>query len=603
MRTLGSVGVGFALFSFHLAAQAPAPVPGSALPGMTLPGPPPPARPQGPSGPASDTAQAVTGTAKIFGRVVSAGTSVPLRRAQVRIVAPEQRVVKSATTDAEGRYEFTELPAGRYSVSVTRNGYVTLSFGQQRPFEPGKPLELADGQVAEKIDFALPRGGVISGRITDEVGEPLAGVGVRAMRYQYLPDGQRRLMPTGGAPYGFMTDDLGQFRVYGLMPGSYVVSASVNSMNGATVMPMAGGATVASFGRNDGSDGYAATYYPGTASEGEAQTVAVNIGQEAAVFFSMVPARLSNISGVVRNSQGRPAANVGIAVRSTQGIGMNVAFGGQTGPDGSFVMQNVPPGEYLLEVRPMGRPMPMMAGSAQQTDAEFASVPVAVSGQNISGLVITTGVGATVSGRVIFDTTNPPLGGAMAQAGQSTRVMFAAVDMAFGGMQGNAVIEPSGQFQITGLNGKGTFRVAGTASTVRSVMLHGVDITDTPLDVKPGSNIDGVEIALTNLQTSLTGTVRTQSGDPVKDFVVAIFPSRLRDGDVPIRFIRAVRPDQSGKFEAKGLPPADYFAAAVETMDQGEQWDPAFQDRVRARAKQFKLADGQSLALELQLIP
>src|SRR5204863_4311386 len=126
---------------------------------------------------------------------------------------------------------FGDLPAGRYSVSVSRNGYVALQFGQQRPFESGKPLELANGQTADKIDFALPRGGVIAGRITDEVGEPLAGTGVRAMRYQYQPEGQRRLMPVGTI-FGIVTDDLGQFRVYGLMPGSYVVSASVNPMGG-----------------------------------------------------------------------------------------------------------------------------------------------------------------------------------------------------------------------------------------------------------------------------------------------------------------------------------------------------------------------------------
>jgi 5-hydroxyisourate hydrolase-like protein (transthyretin family) len=601
MRALGSVGVGLVV-SVHLAAQAPAPLPGSPLPGTTVSGQPP-ARPQSPSGPQRDNAQPPTGTAKIVGRVVAAGTGVPLRLAQIRIVAAEQRVMKSATTDAEGRYQITELPAGRYSVTVTRNGYVRLSFGQQRPFEPGKPLDLAAGEVADKIDFALPRGGVVSGRITDELGEPLAGVGVRAMRYQYQPDGRRRLLPADGVPYGFMTDDLGQFRVFGLMPGSYVVAASVNPMGAGNVIPMGGG-MVTSFGSNDGSDGYTTTYYPGTASEAEAQTIAVNVGQEASAFFSMVPTRLSNVSGVIRTSQGRPAANVGFGVRSMQGAAMNFVFGGQTGPDGTFVMQNIQPGEYVIEVRPNGRPMAVTSASGPPADLEFASVPLTVAGQNISGLVITTGPGATVTGQVIFDKAAPPLpGAATGQAGQPQRVIFAAADFSFGPMQGNAVIDASGHFQITGAGGKGTFRVIGVTSTLKSVMLHGVDITDTPLEIKPGSDIDGVEITLTNVQTSLKGTVRTPSGDTVKDYVLVIFPSNLREGDSPARFVRSVRPDQEGKFETKGLPPADYFAAAVETMEQGEQWDPAFQDRVKPRATRFSLREGQSLALELQLAP
>ena len=115
---------------------------------------------------------------------------------------------------------------GRYTITVTRNGYVSLQFGQQRPFEPGRPLDLGDGQLLERIDFALPRGSVIAGRITDELGEPMAGVHVQAMRYQYLPNGQRQLVSAGASnPFCHVTNDLGEFRVYGLMPGTYVLSA------------------------------------------------------------------------------------------------------------------------------------------------------------------------------------------------------------------------------------------------------------------------------------------------------------------------------------------------------------------------------------------
>ena len=64
-------------------------------------------------------------------------------------------------TDDEGRYELKELPAGRYSVSASKGGYVSLQFGQRRPFEQGQPLQLADGQTLEKVDFVLPKGGVI----------------------------------------------------------------------------------------------------------------------------------------------------------------------------------------------------------------------------------------------------------------------------------------------------------------------------------------------------------------------------------------------------------------------------------------------------------
>ena len=78
----------------------------------------------------------------------------------------------------------------------------------------------------DRIDFSLPRGGVIAGRITDELGEPMAGVRMTALRYRYLPSGERQLIPFNpGGMFNIVTNDLGEFRIFGLMPGAYVVSA------------------------------------------------------------------------------------------------------------------------------------------------------------------------------------------------------------------------------------------------------------------------------------------------------------------------------------------------------------------------------------------
>jgi hypothetical protein len=590
MRALGSLGVGLLLWSINLSAQAPAPLPGAPLPG--LPGP----RPQAPAaGPVRDNAPVPTGTAKVLGRVVSADTGAPLRRAQVQIFAMDQRLMKSAITDGDGRYAFEGLPAGRFQIHVSRNGYVMLYFGQQRPFEPGKPLVLADGQTVEKIDFALPRGGVIAGRVTDEVGEPIPGVAVRTMRYQYQQDGRRRLTQAGGmgGAYSTNTDDLGQFRLYGLTPGSYVVSATMAAGGNSWTAP---GMTVGS-GSNDGGDGFAPTYYPGTASEAEAQAVTVNVGQEASAFFSMIPARLSKISGVVRSSQGRPAA--GLSLFSLRAKDNNsFGFGSQVGTDGSFMIRNIPPGEYFLEVRPsMGRTS--ATGGTPAAEPEFASVPLTVGGQDISGLIIMLGTGGTVSGRVVVE--NGTLQSAVAP-GQPLQVFFSETEPSGGlGATEPVVVNASGAFELKGMIGKGTFR-ATTMLGIKSVMLEGRDITDTPYEIKAGTHVAGLEITLTKSQTTLSGSVQSGLG-AAKDYVVVIFPNNLRDGDIPTRFIRILRPDQDGKYLTNGLPPGDYFAIAMEAIDQGEQWDPAFQDRVKPRATNFRLSEGQTLRLDLRLQP
>src|SRR5688500_19023834 len=245
--------------------------------------------------------QLKTGTGRIVGRVLSTDSGGPLRRAQVRLSAPEI-AVKTALTDTEGRFEFKDLPAGRFTLSASKSGYVTVQYGPTRPFESGRPIELADKQVLAKADIAMPRGGVISGRIVDEFGDPLPDALVSAMR-QTWSNGRRRLLPTGRTG---STNDLGQFRMYGLPPGEYYVSATLRNMD---VMmfdaALLGGPSAGASGSTPAS-GYAPTYFPGTTSAAGAQRVPVAVGQEAQnTDFALAPVRLARISGTVMTSDGK----------------------------------------------------------------------------------------------------------------------------------------------------------------------------------------------------------------------------------------------------------------------------------------------------------
>src|SRR5262245_18056450 len=126
------------------------------------------------------------GTGVIRGRVVAADTGKPLRRGRITlgsIDAPGPP--RTANTSADGRYEFNGLPAGRYGVRAARSGYLELRYGQRRPLEAAMPITLSDGQAVELIDFALPRTSLIAGRITDEVGDPVAGATVFAMHTEH----------------------------------------------------------------------------------------------------------------------------------------------------------------------------------------------------------------------------------------------------------------------------------------------------------------------------------------------------------------------------------------------------------------------------------
>ncbi len=533
-----------------------------------------------------------TGTARIRGRVFAADTASPLRGALVQLSSTDPQVRQATNTDAEGRYELAALPAARYTLTVTKSGYVSLQFGQQRPFEEGKALELADGQLIDRIDFGLPRGGVITGRIVDTFGDPIAGIRVEARRFQYLPGGRRQLMRQPGFYMPIGTDDRGHYRIYGLMPGAYVVTAAPGA-SGMTIMPTAGGG-MTSVSPNQG---YATTYYPGTAAPDEAQTIVVTLGQEASADFGLVGVKVARVSGIVRDSQGRPLAGGQVMLRPSRLTPGEQPSFAPTGNTGDFSIANVPPGEYTLDVRPIGR-----GPASDSSDVEFASFPITVGGYDIANLVVTTGPGATVSGRVIFQGAAPP----PSSPAQPLRVIASPADpggsFMFGpGHPDNGLVDANGTFRLTGIFGKVLFRVAPIPSGwVQShVVLDGRDVTDVGTDLASGDLVSNVEVLLTDRLSTMSGTVRNARGEVLKDYVVVILPRQLREDLNQNRFVATTRPDQQGRYQLRGRPPGEYVAIAVESLEQGGMWDPVFQQHVRANGKPFQLREGESLMLDL----
>src|SRR4051794_19124789 len=306
--------VAILLWSSVAAAQAP-------------PIPPPPGFLQPPPRDATRT-----GTAVIRGHVFDAGTGQPLRKAQVRVFAPELRENRLATTRVDGGYEIKDLAAGRYQLNASKGSFVQLQYGQSRPFEPGKPLEVANGQTIEKIDFSLPRGGIITGRILDEFGDPASDVQVMAMRYQYI-QGRRQLTPVGRPA---TTNDIGEYRVYALPPGQYFLSATLRNFSFDAA--------------SDDRSGYAPTYYPNGASIADAQRISIGVGQVIGdISFALSPTRLARVAGTAVDSDGKPLAGSTIIMMQISGAMMMSTAGGQIRPDGSFSIANVAPGDYIMQ--------------------------------------------------------------------------------------------------------------------------------------------------------------------------------------------------------------------------------------------------------------
>jgi protocatechuate 3,4-dioxygenase beta subunit len=519
-------------------------------------------------------------TGVLRGVVVAADSGTALRRARVTLNAPGLRETRAVTTDLQGRWEFKNLPAGRFTVAASKPQYVTLEYGQRIPTEVGRPIELSAGQVIERIEFRLPRGSVIAGRIVDDLGEPAASIRLQAFRLQYV-NGQRRLGPMGGFA---VTDDLGQYRLAGLPPGTYYVGSA------ATIW---GGGAPEDVGISFGD-----TYYPGTLSPNEARAVTVRLGQERLnVDFGLQTVRLASLSGVVIDSEGRPVANSSLTLmqqRQSATVMTIVSTSGvaTTAADGRFTVPNVAPGEYSLT----------SLGTAPRYDvaAERGSVSVTVTGEDVDGLVIALHKGSRVTGQIEFEgETRPALTPAIR--------IYASEPGGGSGMNlpGTSTINDDWSFEIVGVSpGKRLFRMTGLPAThaLKSVFVGDEDVIDTVTPIDGKAPITGVRLVITSRVTAITGGVTDAEGRPVQDYAVVAFASDRARWGPGTRYIATARPDQYGHFTVTGLPPGDYLVAALPYLERGDSEDPEFLSRLEAKATAISLAEGEQKAVDLKVL-
>jgi hypothetical protein len=465
------------------------------------------------------------GTGEIGGTIMLEGAGSPVRHARVSLNGAELRGGRSTVTDDQGRFSFTVLPAGHFTLSASKPSYVTITYGAKKPGRPGTPIDLAAGQKLDKLVMQMPKGSVLAGIVVDETGEPSPQTQVRAMRY-VLQTGDKTLQQAGQA----QTDDRGMYRIFGLLPGDYVVSAVPRNMNNIgdvaqTVMAEvqslmqqaqaapAGGAagrggqtgvgalsTLASGSpgqqyvdlaaqlqqqlqqqQTEQAMGYAPVYYPGTTTAAAAATVTLAVGEERAgvdfqlqlVATARVEGRLASADGVVPPNTMITMVPVGQPnMPSIPGANQNSARVDQSG---KFTFSNVTPGQYTLMARAAVRdpnaatgPQPGRAGGFGPvgrngiTEVLWASTDVTVGGQNLTDLILTLQPGMTVSGHLVFQgSTLQPPADLTAVRVMLTPQGQQAVDL-IGGLP-PAQVDATGRFTIKGV-APGRYILRGNAA-------------------------------------------------------------------------------------------------------------------------------------------
>ena len=541
---------------------------------------------------------------ELTGRVLDGRSGQPVQRARV-VVMPrdgEGRGI-AVLTDSNGQYVATGLSPGRYTVEMSKPGFVSVSYGQRRPRQPATPIELREGESLRGIDVVLPPGGVVTGRVVDETGAPLPLTTIQVFRHIYR-QGRRQLVPAGND----RSDDRGHYRIFGLEQGRYYVSGIVPrrlSTSGRAPFgpPFRRGDPASAFpfdGDMSASPlGYAPTYYPGVTNLAEASQVDVARGAEATgVDFAVRLVPTASVRGSVFGPDGAPATGARVILTPNGGIvARNAMMGARLQSNGRFEIPDVPPGQYTLRAvtRRARGGRPIFGGTAL-----FASHLFSVDGSDVNDVTLVLRPGATISGRLVLET----IGQGPPSALERVRVTARATEdlPLVGDPEGRIADDLT--FELANVPDGGRLLRASNVPSgwmLKAVYLDGQDVIDTPLDFGGVSRVDDVQFVLTDQVTRLSGSVRDPQDLPLTEFTVVAFPSDERFWQPQSRYVKAARPDQNANYQIEGLPSGTYLLAAVDDVQEGEWFDPRFLRQLSDAAVRVWLNEGDSTDLDLTL--
>src|SRR3954471_4672576 len=552
-------------------------------------------------------------------------TPRPVRRATVRL-SGAGATARLVGTDDEGKFVFDTLPAGTFTLSVSKPGYVTTFHGSKRPGRgPGVLVAVADGRHTE-VTLKIVPGAAITGTVTDALGRPAPTVPVAAVAV--------RAGDTAVAPIRATTDDRGIYRIYGLAPGDYLVSAlprvplltSVRGMGAGTEtlaitdeevqwakraletgLPGAAPPPASSLPAAGRPVAYAPVFYPGTTDAAAAARVSVSTGEERGgvdISLRMVP--MSRLTGSLVDGSGRPVSPASVALYPRRREQSSVAdvlmsSGAITMPratmsGAAFSILGVAPGEYTIVAR-AGSPQrgaPPTAG-----DILWNVSDVAVDGFDQTDLLLHLVPGTKISGSMRFD-------GSTVSRPPDLTAIEVSLRSSVAGLTPRAVIDPSGTFRFSSVQpGLYTIDVAlpqgAQKWTMKSAVVKERDLAAGRFDVRPGVDLEGVVITLTDHAAEISGHLVDAAFGAVTRYSIVVFTVDRSQWGPDSPRIRSTPPATDGSFRIAGLPPGEYAIAAAEDVDPADLADAVYLSRLILTSHKFTLMESESKKQDLRI--
>jgi hypothetical protein len=522
--------------------------------------------------------------ATIEGIVTKDPGSEPVKKAIIELIAEDQQQGGNytAVTGTDGSFRIDDIQPGRYHLFAERTGFVesTSRGGRSR----GRILTLTPGQELKDIQIRFAAAAIVSGRITDEDGDPLENAEVTVLRRTFSP-GHSRLQQVASE----RTNDLGEYRIPGLAAGRYYLSVNpppdfkslLESENSA-----GSGKSSSTSNTERPSTSYQTAYYPGTPDRSQAELIQLHPGDEFPANFSLTASPTLTIRGSVTNLP--PNSSAMIMLQSSD---FNVIFNGaEVHRDGSFVVRDVSPGAYTIVASVENAPVPMIARQSLQ-----------VNSNNIDGVRLVPQTGATIRGRLHWEgkansgpisLTLHPSDGADALIDFSTGNGFSpAAQVAIdGGFQWMNV--PTGNYSLQLGNERNdasdwflkSATAGGRAADLSAISVNG-GIMD--LDVIASANGGVIE-----------GVVTDSQGQPVADAVVVAAPEVRSHAD---RFLKTAS-DQRGRFSLHGIAPGEYSLFAWDNVEGDAYYNPDFLKEYEQQALPIRIAEGDRKSVQLQVV-